>query len=102
MKKSKRKGPPRLAGKALCRGLFKDVLFRRHADSTGAFFALAYLEFDRLTFLKVRVAAGLNLRMMDEEVFAAVIGDDKSKALFTVEPLYFACTHLYSFGQNWP
>ena len=45
---------------ALFRGFFKDVLFRRYAGGTGAFFALADLELYCLTFLEIRVALGFN------------------------------------------
>ena len=97
---AKKKRASRLVGTPFVVAYSKDVLFRRYADGTGAFLALANLELNRLTFLKVRVALGLNLGMMDEEVFAAIIGDDKSKTLFAVKPLYFTCTHLCSFGRK--
>lgn len=82
--------------------LVKDVLFRHYADGAGAFFALADLKLHGLTFFEVFEAAGLNLRMMHEEVLSAVIRDNKSETLFAVKPLYFTGTHLYSFGPYGP
>ncbi len=80
----------------------QNALFRSYADGTGAFFALSYLKFDGLAFLEVGEPVGLNLGMMDEEVFAAIIGNNKSETFFAVKPLYFTCTHLCSFGRNRP
>jgi hypothetical protein len=79
-----------------------DVLFGNYVDGTWAFFALANIVRYRLAFLKVSVSAHLNLRMMDEQFFAAFIGDNKSKTFFAVKPLYFTCSHCNSFGPCGP
>jgi hypothetical protein len=81
---------------------FWDVLFGYHVDGAGAFFALTDVKRYRLAFLKVSVAAHFNFRMMNEKLFAAIIGDNESKTLFAIKPLYFACTHCNSFGPCGP
>lgn len=44
-----------------------------------------------------RIASALNIREMDEEVFAAALGHDEAKAFLRVEPLYDAGFHIISF-----
>jgi hypothetical protein len=39
---------------------------------------------------------------MNEQFFAAIIGDNESKAFFAVKPLYFTCTHCNSSGPCGP
>ena len=88
--------------RGLYSGLIFGVLLRDDVDGTGAFFALTDIERHRLAFLKVGVAAHLNLRMMNKQLFAAIIGDDESKSFFAVKPLYFTCTHCNSSGPCGP
>jgi hypothetical protein len=47
----------------------------------GAFLALAYRELDRLAFVEGGVSLGLDLRVMDEEVLAAIGRTDKTESL---------------------
>ena len=81
---------------------FVDVLFGNYVDGTWAFFALTDIVRYRLAFLKVSVSTHLNLRMMDEQFFAAFIGDNESKTFFAIKPLYFTCSHCNSFGPCEP
>ena len=62
------------------------------------FLALANFKFDRLAIIECRVSATrLNFRMMNEQVFAAVLRGNKSKTFVGVEPLYCTFGHfLYS------
>jgi len=69
-----------------------------YVGGTGAFFALSDLEVHFLTFLQRGVTARLYLRVVDEQIIAAIIGTDKSETLFFVKPFYCTCTHFYSFG----
>ena len=66
---------------------------------TGSFFALADLVLDCLSFVQTRVAACLDFRVVNEQVRAAVVGDDKSETLWIIEPFYFSCTH---YNTPWP
>jgi hypothetical protein len=60
---------------------------------TRAFFALSYLELNLLAFLKMSVAFRLDFRVMNEQIIAAIIWHDKSKAFVPVKPFYCTCTH---------
>jgi hypothetical protein len=85
-----RKRPRRFAAFILVK---RSNLLRDDVCGAGAFFALAYVELDRLALLQLGVSAHLDFRMMNEEILAAIIGNDKPKTLFTIEPLYFTSTH---------
>jgi hypothetical protein len=39
---------------------------------------------------------------MNEQFFAAIIGNNESETFFAVKPLYFTCTHCNSFGPYGP
>ncbi len=97
----KEKGPV-FWTRPLFRFNFSDVLFGHDVNGTRAFFALADIKRHGLTFLKVGVATHFNLRMMNEQLFAAIIGDNESKTFFAIKPFYFACTHCNSFGPCEP
>jgi len=71
----------------------KSRLLGDDADGTGAFFALADLELDRLAFPKLGVALHFYLRVMHEQLRTAVVGDNESKSLFRVKPFYFTRSH---------
>ena len=71
-----------------CFGLGRDYVGR-----TRAFFALSDLELNFLAFLKIGVAGRLDFRVMNEQIIAAIIGRDKSKAFLPVKPFYCTCTH---------
>ena len=74
---------------AFCLGLAGDDISR-----TGTFFALSNLELHPLAFLKGGIAVRLDFRVMNEQIFTAVIGSDKSKAFFPIKPFYCTCTHF--------
>jgi hypothetical protein len=60
---------------------------------TRAFFALADLKLNLLVFVKRGIAARLDFRMMDEQIFAAAIRSDKTKSFTRIEPFYCTCAH---------
>lgn len=59
----------------------------------GAFLTLTNLKFDLLAIIERRIARDLDLGVMDEQVFAAVIGSDEAVAFVAIEPFYCACAH---------
>ena len=71
------------------------VLRGDNVVGTWAFFALADFEADALVFIQRGVAVHLDLRMMHEQILAAVIGSDKTKTFACIEPLDCTCTHMY-------
>src|SRR5699024_8871549 len=76
---------------------------RRDAGGLRALLALAHLEAHALVLVQAAEAAGVDLRVVDEHVRAAVIGGDEAEALFGVEPLHGAFSHSdssYSVDQN--
>ena len=77
------------------------TLHRADFRSRGALGALRRFEFHGLAFFERLEAGALDLGVVGEEVFAAVIRRDESKTLLVVEPLYFACSHLYFLTSNW-
>jgi len=68
-------------------------LTRDYVGCTWAFLALSDIKLNLLAFLEIGVSGRLDLRMMNKQVFAGVIGCDKSKAFVTIKPLYNTCTH---------
>jgi len=55
-----------------------------YVGRTRAFFALSDLELNLLALLKIGVAGALDFRVMNEQIIAAIIGADKSKAFFPI------------------
>jgi len=88
---SKRKRPRRQ------RGLFGHYIrvssLRDYVGRTWALFALSNIKLDLLAFLKIGVAGRLDFGVVDEQILAAVIRRDKSKALFSIKPFYCTCAH---------
>jgi hypothetical protein len=52
-----------------------------YVGRTRAFFALSDLEFHLLAFVERCIARRLNFRVVDEQIFAAIIGVNKAKSL---------------------
>ncbi len=52
-----------------------------YISRTRAFFALSDLELDLLTFIERCIAGCLNLRVVDEQIFAAIVGINEAIAL---------------------
>jgi hypothetical protein len=68
-----------------------------------AFFALSDCELYLLAFVKIGVSGALDFRVMDEQIFAAALGGDKSKSFAAVKPFHNTFTHKKSpFGLQWP
>jgi len=67
-----------------------------HVRCLRAFRAAPGLKFHFLTFLEGPKTIRLNVSVMHEEIFAAIVGLDKSKALFLVKPLHGTLCHLYN------
>ena len=77
------------------RSLHVPALDRHHVGCAWPFLALTHFELDLLTLIKCRVpAAAFNFRMMNEEIFSAAIGRDKSITFSRVEPLNCTFTHF--------
>jgi hypothetical protein len=68
-------------------------LGRSYIIGAWAFFALADLKIDLLIFIKRGIAAGLDFRVMDKQIFAAIVRSNKTKSLTCIEPFHFTCTH---------
>jgi len=71
-------------------------LSRHNIDGTRAFFTLADLELNRLSLVEGGKAAHLYLRVMDKQVFIAVVGLDKTITFVFVKPLYCTSTHNHT------
>src|SRR5439155_12380900 len=52
------------------------------------------LELDLLTLVERAEAARVNVRLMDEQVLASLIGDDEAEPLVGVEPFHGSRSHL--------
>jgi hypothetical protein len=92
--RSKRKRPRIPAGPFL--GNTLDYLLRDYVGRTRALFALSNIKLNLLAFLKIGVAGRLDFGVVDEQILAAVIGRDKSKALFSIKPFYCTCAHYFA------
>src|SRR2546430_12248956 len=69
------------------------ALQRGHAGGLRALGALADLELDLLVLLKATEAVALDLRVVHEDVGAAIVGGDETEALLGVEPLHNTSCH---------
>jgi len=76
-------------------------LARGDVVRTRALLALSDLEIDRLALIERGVALGLDLRVMDKQIFSAIRRADKAKPLACVEPLHCTfCHEFFSLGQS--
>jgi len=81
-----------------CSGLAGDYVGR-----TRAFSALSDLELDLLALIKIGIAGRLDFRVVDEQIFAATIGADKSKTFCPIKPFYCTYTHNSApLAFKWP
>jgi hypothetical protein len=79
------------------------VLAGGYVGRAWPFFALSDLELYLLAFIKIRIPAHLDFRVMNEQILAAVFGADKSKTFCPVKPLHNTFTHKISFWPSiWP
>jgi hypothetical protein len=69
------------------------TLYGSHTGCTRALLALSNLELDLLTFIERGVTLGFDLRVVDEQVLAAVIRSDETESLGRIEPLYRTSAH---------
>src|SRR5690625_3154587 len=63
----------------------------------GALLAFADFEFDFVAFVEVAVAFTLDGGEVHEQIGTAVVLRNETVTFFTVEPLYFACRHSFSY-----
>jgi len=70
-------------------------LARGDVRRTRAPFALSDFEIDRLALIERGVTLGFDLRVVDEQVFAATSRANKAKSLTGIEPFY--CTFCHEF-----
>lgn len=68
----------------------------RDAGGLRALLTLAHVELDALVLLERLEAATRDLRVVHEDVGRAVVGGDETEALFGVEPLHDALSHIFS------
>ena len=87
-----KKGPA--AGRAFRSSRFTFALAGDHVRRAGTLSTLTDGELDLLVFVKCCVAFGSDFRVVNEEVFAAVIRSNEAKSLARVEPFYCACRHV--------
>ena len=57
----------------------------------------AYFEGDLLTVFQGGIAVHFDLRVVNKEIFATILGGDESVAFFGIEPFYISCTHILVF-----
>lgn len=60
---------------------FAACLAGDYIGRTWAFFALSDLELDLLTFVECCIAVCLNFRVVDEQIFTAIVGINEAIAL---------------------
>jgi hypothetical protein len=87
----KKKKAPHPGGAFL--GVTLDCLLRDYVGRTRAFFALSDIKLNLLAFLKIGIAGRLDFGVVYEQILAAVVGSDKSKALLSIKPFYSTCAH---------
>ena len=78
-------------------GLFYQLKSRLGGLDVGGLFALwslSHFKADFLAFLKRLEAVHVDRRKVCEQIFAAVIGSNKTKTLCVVEPFNYACCHV--------
>jgi hypothetical protein len=61
---------------------------------TWTFLALSDLELNLLAFIERSIARCLDIRVVDKQIFAAIIWINKAKTLACIEPFHCTCTHL--------
>ena len=69
-----------------------------HVVRTGTLLALTNLVLNLFPLIERGVTGDLDLRMVDEQVFAAINWRDKSVALVGVKPLYCSLCHCLYWG----
>ena len=57
----------------------------------------AYFEGDLLTIFEGGIAVHFDFRVVNKEIYAAIIGGDESVAFFSIEPFNISCTHILVF-----
>ncbi len=75
--------------------IYGSCLGRANLGRFRTFYSLSSLIFDFLTFFERFESLAKDIGVMDEQILAAVIGDDKSKSLLLIEPFYCACCHKF-------
>src|SRR4029078_12831696 len=89
-----RRGGPLQAGpRTAVRSQRADVLRLRTLGALGD------LELDLLVLVQGLVALGLTRRVVNEDVVAAAVLSDEAEALFCVEPLNGALSHVLSYSS---
>ena len=74
----------------------------RNVLSLGAFSPLSRNVLDALTFGQRLEAGAVDVRVMDEQVLTAIVGDDESVTLLIVEPLHCTLCHDVLLGLGSP
>ena len=80
-------------------GLFYQLRDRLRSLDVGsllAFRALNYVEGDLLAFFERFETTHVDCGKVREQIFAAIIGSDKTKTLCVVEPLYGTSCHVFT------
>ena len=62
----------------------------------GSFSAFSRFVLDAGGIIERSVAFPVNVRMMDEEIVATIVGGNEAIPLLVIEPLYRTCCHLLS------
>src|ERR1700743_509598 len=82
-------------------GLRAERLEGGYSDRLRAFRSLSDFELDSLILFKGAVTAALDLRVVDEDVFRAVVRCNESEPLLVVEPFHSALRHSYFSLFKW-
>ncbi len=70
-------------------------LLRNYIGGMWTFLALADLELNLLAFIQRSIALYVDVRVVNKQLIATIIGNDEAKPLFWTEPFYCTSTHLY-------
>jgi hypothetical protein len=83
-----------------CGNASSGCLQRRDVSRLLALRALLHFEADLLVFLQRFEATSLDFRKMREQVFAAAVRRNETKALCIVKPLHCTCCHFPEFSKK--
>src|SRR3954449_13353674 len=79
-----------------CFSCFPGRLERADVDCMRALLALLGVELDLDAFAQRAIAIGLDCAVVNEEIFALVIGSDEPKAFLIAEPLDCSGCHVFT------
>ena len=87
-------------GKCRAFQYFKNELWSLDVGGLFAFGTLSYIKCNFLAFFERLESAHIDCGKVRKQIFAPVIGSDKTKTLCIVKPFYSACCHVITSFKN--